>query len=149
MFAYRYLADEEQCKDIAQETLLEYWQNRATFYEIYKVKSFLYTVARNKCLNLIKHGAVDELFVHRNSIDDDVYFEDELVRQETYLLVRKAIDTLPPQMHRVINMAMEGKKNAEIAQMLGITDGTVHSLKKKAYQKLRLLLKDQFYCLIF
>ncbi|MEI3154793.1 MAG: sigma factor [Odoribacter sp.] len=31
VFAMRYLHDEEQSKDIAQETLLTYWQKRADF----------------------------------------------------------------------------------------------------------------------
>ena len=33
VFAMKYIRDEEQCKDVAQETLLTYWQNRADFEE--------------------------------------------------------------------------------------------------------------------
>lgn len=45
VFAMRYLHDEEQSKDIAQETLLTYWQKRADFEDILKVKGYLYMVA--------------------------------------------------------------------------------------------------------
>ena len=38
VFAMKYIRDEEQCKDVAQETLLTYWQNRADFEDIFKVK---------------------------------------------------------------------------------------------------------------
>ena len=51
VFSSKYVKNEEQCKDIAQETLLSYWEKRADFEDIYKVKGFLYMVARNRCLN--------------------------------------------------------------------------------------------------
>ena len=72
-----------------------------------------------------------------------------MIRQETWLLVRKAVGTLPAQMRRVIELTMEGNKNAEIASELGIAEGTVHALKKTAYKKLREQLKDHFYLLLF
>lgn len=149
VFASKYIGDEEQCKDIAQEALLTYWQNRENFMELYKVKNYLYTVARNQCLNLIKRGKVDANYVKEVSRESESYFEDEILRQETYLLVRKAVNTLPSQMHKIIELAMQGKKNAEIAIELGIAEGTVHALKKTAYKKLRDQLQEYFYFLLF
>lgn len=149
VFASKYIRDEEQCKDIAQEALLTYWQNRENFTELYKVKSYLYTVTRNQCLNLIKRGKVDASYVKEISQESEAYFDDEVLRQETYLLVRKAINTLPAQMHKIIELAMQGKKNAEIAAELGIAEGTVHTLKKTAYKKLRDQLQEYFYFLLF
>lgn len=149
VFALKYLRDEEQCKDIAQETLLTYWQNRADFEDIFKVKGYLYMVARNRCLNVIKRGQVDEHYVREALLEPESYFEDEVIRQETYLLVRKAVDALPDQMRRIIELAMLGKKNAEIATTLAIAEGTVHTLKKTAYKKLRDRLQDHFYLFLF
>lgn len=149
VFAMKYLHDEDICKDIAQETLLTYWQNRNDFEDIFKVKSYLYRVARNKCLNIIKRVQIGEHYI-REVLTEPVYdFEDEVIRQETYLLVRKAIDALPNQMRRIIELALQGKKNAEIASELSISEGTVHSLKKTAYKKLRNSLQDHFYSLLF
>ena len=70
------------------------------------------------------------------------------MRQETFLLVRKAIATLPPQMQRIVKLYMAGKHNQEIAEILQISEGTVHSLKKTAYKKLRAILKEEFFLLI-
>lgn len=149
VFAMRYLHDEEQSKDIAQETLLTYWQKRADFEDILKVKGYLYMVARNRCLNVLKRVRVDEHYLRELTLEPDFIFEDEVVRQETYLLVRKAVDTLPCQMRRIIELAMAGKRNAEIAVELAIAEGTVHTLKKTAYKKLRDHLKQHFYLLLF
>ena len=66
VFAMKYIRDEEQCKDVAQETLLTYWQNRADFEDIFKVKGYLYRVARNRCLNMIRREQVDEHFRQRS-----------------------------------------------------------------------------------
>ncbi|MEG2341111.1 MAG: RNA polymerase sigma-70 factor [Odoribacter sp.] len=149
VFAMKYIRDEEQCKDIAQEVLLTYWQNRLDFEDIFKVKGYLYTVARNRCLNIIKREQVDGLYVKEALLEPEYYFEDEVIRQETYLLVRKAVEALPTQMRRIIELAMQGKKNSEIAAEMAIAEGTVHSLKKTAYQKLRSQLQDHFYLLLF
>ena len=113
----KYIRDEEQCKDVAQETLLTYWQNRADFEDIFKVKGYLYRVARNRCLNMIRREQVDEHFVKEALTESEAYFENEVIRQETYLLVRK--------------------------------EGTVHTLKKTAYKKLRDRLQEHFYLLLF
>lgn len=123
VFAMKYIRDEEQCKDVAQETLLTYWQNRADFEDIFKVKGYLYRVARNRCLNMIRREQVDEHFVKEALTESEAYFENEVIRQETYLLVRKAVGALPVQMRKIIELAMQGKKNAEIAAELSISEG--------------------------
>lgn len=123
VFAMKYIRDEEQCKDVAQETLLTYWQNRADFEDIFKVKGYLYRVARNRCLNMIRREQVDEHFVKEALTESEAYFENEVIRQETYLLVRKAVGALPVQMRKIIELAMQGKKNAEIAVQLSISEG--------------------------
>ena len=109
VFAMKYIRDEEQCKDVAQETLLTYWQNRADFEDIFKVKGYLYRVARNRCLNMIRREQVDEHFVKEALTESEAYFENEVIRQETYLLVRKAVGALPVQMRKIIELAMQGK----------------------------------------
>ncbi len=81
--------------------------------------------------------------------ESEAYFENEVIRQETYLLVRKAVGALPVQMRKIIELAMQGKKNAEIAAQLSISEGTVHTLKKTAYKKLRDRLQEYFYLLLF
>ena len=49
---------------------------------------------------------------------------------------------------KVMLLALEGNDNKEIAACLNIADGTVHSLKKIAYKRLREELKEYFYLLL-
>ena len=135
VFASHYIEDKEVCKDIAQDVLLAYWERKEDFDDILKVKSFLYTVTRNKCLNHLKHEQLDI-----------PYFSGQ--EQETFHMVRKAVEELPTQMRNIILYSMKGLKNHEIADKLQISEGTVHTLKKFAYRKLRESLKGINYTLL-
>lgn len=149
VFASKYVKDDELCKDIAQETLLSYWEKRKSFEDIYKVKAYLYMVARNRCLNYLKREQVNQAYLDSASRESESYFEDDVIEQEMFMLVHKAIEVLPPQMRTIIHYAMDGLKNPQIALEMGIAEGTVHSLKKTAYRKLREQLQEHFYLLLF
>lgn len=147
VFSTHYINEKEVCKDIAQESLLAYWERKEDFNDILKVKSFLYTVTRNKCLNHLKHAQLN-LTDFPSQEESDTDFEAAIIEQETFRLVRKSVEELPAQMRNVIVCAMEGLKNHEIADRLQISEGTVHTLKKIAYRKLRESLKGVTYTLL-
>jgi len=146
VFAAHYVEDKEICKDIVQEALLAYWERKEDFDDILKVKSFLYTVTRNKCLNHLKREQLDISHL-ADQEESDEGFEATIIEQETYRLVRKAVEELPTQMRNIILCSMQGLKNHEIADKLQISEGTVHTLKKIAYRKLRENLKGINYVL--
>lgn len=60
----------------------------------------------------------------------------------------QAVEELPTQMRNIILYSMKGLKNHEIADKLQISEGTVHTLKKFAYRKLRESLKGINYTLL-
>ena len=144
LFASHYIADSDICKDIAQESLLSYWERKENFDDLLKVKAFLYTVVRNSCMNHLKH---ERFNVNGYADVESAELEETLIEEETYHLIHQAINSLPKQMKRIIMLSMQGKKNQEIAQELGIAEGTVHKLKKIAYKKLREQLSEIIFAL--
>ena len=148
VFAARYLKDDEQCKDVAQEVLSGYWERRENFDDIYKVKGYLYTATRNQCLNILRHEKVNQSYLKDYREEDEGAFEDHVIEQETYLLVHKAVEELPPQMRKIIQYSLDGLTNPQIAQEMNIGEGSVKSLKQTAYRKLRERLKGHFYVLL-
>ncbi|MDR2413867.1 MAG: RNA polymerase sigma-70 factor [Odoribacteraceae bacterium] len=149
VFTSRYIKNREQCEDIAQEVLLLYWERRDRFDHLFQVKSFLFVSARNRSLNLIKREKVNRDFLRDSHVGSDDFYEGNVIEQDTYLLVRQAIEELPPRARTVIKLAMDGLTNPEIAREMNISAETVHTLKKTAYRKLRERLQDLYVIFLF
>ncbi len=74
-------------------------------------------------------------------MESDAFFS-EVTCQETLRLLRKAVEELLPQSRRIIELALKGNGNAEIAETLGISVNTVKTLMKSACRFLRDSLGD-------
>ena len=149
LFANQYTENEEVSADIVQDSFAKLWQIREDFFYLHQVKAFLYTAVRNKALNELEHSKV--VFEYAQKVIEkkkDSFFHDAVVEEEIYRMLTDAIDKLPDQMRAIMRLAMEGKKNGEIAECLNVSVETVHTLKKIAYKKLRTYLKDYYYFLI-
>ncbi len=148
-FANNILKNSAVSKDIAQEALLKYWERKENFDNIYQVKSFLYIVSKNMCLNFFKKEAKSVDFDNVSAYLAEFESDKSIIEQETLLLVRKSIGELPTRMRSIIELSMKGMKNSQIADSLSITEETVHSLKQRAYKKLKNVLGDNYYLIIF
>ncbi len=150
LFANQYTENQDASADIVQDSFAKLWQIREDFFYLHQVKSFLYTSVRNKALNEIEHSKVVLEYAQKViEKKKDSFFHDAVVEEETYRIVSEAIDKLPDQMRAIMQLALEGKKNAEIAEQLNVSAETVHTLKKIAYKKLREYLKEYYYLLFF
>lgn len=148
LFANQYTEDQDASADIVQDSFAKLWQIRDDFFYLHQVKSFLYTSVRNKALNELEHSKVVHEYAQKViEKKKDSFFHDAIVEEETYRIVTEAIDKLPEQMKAIMRLALEGKKNAEIAEHLNVSTETVHTLKKIAYKKLRQHLKGYYYLL--
>lgn len=144
VFAYKYLKNQMLAEDVVQNTFIKYWERRGNFDNIYKVKSFFYVTVKNECLNLIRDHKTDNSII-LDDVESLDFFGQTLIEEESFRIFYLAVKALPKQCYKIINLALEGKKNSEIAEELGISEGTVHKQKKISYKKLRLLLKDNYH----
>ena len=150
VFASKYVEDVELSADIVQDCFVKLWQAREDFVYLHQVKSFLYTSVRNRCLNEIEHFKVVNEFTQKILKDDEEgFFHDHVVEEETYRILMDGINQLPKQMKSIMMLALEGMSNGEIAGELNVSTETVRSLKKIAYKKLRTILKGYYYLLFF
>ena len=141
MFANQYVENDAVAADIVQECFVKLWQLRDDFMYVHQIKSFLYTSVRNKSLN--------EYAQKVQEMSKDSFFQDKVIAEESYRILVDAIEKLPPQMKSIMQLALEGKSNPEIAETLNISGETVHSQKKIAYRKLRVYLKDYYYLVFY
>ena len=75
--------------------------------------------------------------------NDEVY-----VREDIYRQLFEAIDNLPPRQREIFMSVMEGKKNKEIAEALGISVFTVKVQRQRAMHTLRNKLTDKQWLLL-
>lgn len=149
-FIRRYTGEEEVA-DIAQEVFVKVYEKWNEFDSSENAKAFLYTAARNLCLDSIKHKKAEHNYLSeyaRQSAADDPVFLKEMTRQETFRILHTAINRLPDQSRHIILLCMEGLNNAEVGEKLGVSVNTVKTLKKNAYTTLRQLLSKEYLILL-
>jgi len=144
-FAERFLKNPDLSEDVAQEALIKFWERKEEFDHLDGAKRFLYVVAKNNCINLLKRPRINDDLSLLRELESESFLKRNIIDHETFLLVRNAVESLPIRMKEIIELSMQGMKNAEIAGQMGISPLTVHKAKKNAYRKLRELLKDNYY----
>lgn len=135
-YGMRILQDRESAEDVVQDTMAALWERKTVLPNNAALKAYLYNTVRNKCLSLLRRQrseSLDPLAMSKYEefrVTDDgneQFFPEEVYRQ-LFLM----IDQMPPRQREVFLMAMEGKKNKEISEALGIAIETVRTNKKRA-----------------
>lgn len=153
LFAKSYLEDTDIARDIVQDVFLYMIQTKEKFSSIDNLKTYLYSTVKNRCLKYLRHEDVKMRYCrYMTEIDhDEEEYENKVLQEEVFALLKKAVDELPGQCRKVFMLALEGKGNAEIADLLSIGIETVKSHKKAGKKILFDRLKGSvailfFYC---
>ena len=139
VIAFKLTGDSEVAEDIAQEVIIKFWENRKQYEKMESVENYLFIMARNESLNYLRGISREKKryekveFIHER--EDSLW--DTIIEQEANLLLLEAIDTLPPQCKRIVDLSLAGNSTKEIAAELGIAVNTVKVLKSRAIHKLR------------
>lgn len=145
-YGYKYISDIQVVEDMVQEAFISVWDKRQDFDHINALKSFLYTSVKNKCLNHLKHQAV--LKKHEPALvyelESDHKFTGQVIEEETFNQLFTEIKNLPKSAQEIMVLALNGLKNQDIAEELGISLNTVKTQKKIAYSKLKDKLGPRF-----
>jgi len=145
-FGYKFVPDQDMVEDMVQDVFIVCWEKREDFNHINALKSFLYTSVKNKCLNHLKHKAVQNK--HESALayelESDHYFANHVIEEETFNLLHAEIKELPRSAQEIMMLALNGLKNQEIADELNISLNTVKTQKKIAYSKLKDRMGQRF-----
>lgn len=145
VYAYAMLCDEDEAKDIVSgvmQTLWEDWKGD-TPRMANPTAGMLYTLVRNRCLDILKHEKVKERYEAMIEATGEMADDDDVEEFERRIDdVREAVDRLPENSKRVLMCTYYKKMSyRETAEMLGMSENMVRKHMVKAFRLLREMLK--------
>ncbi|MDB2606696.1 sigma-70 family RNA polymerase sigma factor [Zobellia sp.] len=135
-YIYYKFGNEEKAHDAVQEAFVKLWEN-CIKVSPKKAKSFVYTVANNLYLNVIKAEKVRLKYADKTlkvtHESPDFLMEEEEFKQK----LNRALDSLPENQRSTFLLnRIDGKKYAEIAEMEGVS---IKAIEKRMHLALKTL----------
>jgi RNA polymerase sigma-70 factor, ECF subfamily len=148
--AYRMVGTRSRAEDVVQEAFLSIWRSGARYDSARgSVRTWVLGIVHNRAIDSLrrhvvhdKRRASDEGLAERLAAPERT--ELEVARRSEAAAVRAAMDTLPPDQQRVVELAyFGGFSHSEIAGMLEAPVGTVKGRMRLALAKLRSTLETE------
>ncbi|MGB7395294.1 MAG: RNA polymerase sigma factor, partial [Pricia sp.] len=124
-------------KDLAQEVFIKVWQHLESFREESAISTWIYRIAVNTCLLLLrkkKYMKGSETVDKLDDNDTDTSSKREIQLQKMY----RCIDQLSEENKGIILLELEGLPQKEIADITGISHSAVrvriHRIKESLTQ---------------
>jgi RNA polymerase sigma-70 factor (ECF subfamily) len=155
-FMYRMARNSAIAEDLAQEVFLRVYRSRETYEASAKFSTWLYRIATNLAVNHARDTRHErpEVQVSLDEPDDDtgttlelpdasLNAEQQLVRRERLLAIRRKIEALPEQQRLAVIMHKYQQMDyKQIADVLKKSESATKSLLFRAYETLREQLKE-------
>jgi RNA polymerase sigma-70 factor (ECF subfamily) len=139
-FARKIIVDPVVAEDVIADSFLKLWQKHEQFDSEDHIKNFLYLATKNACLNLLAHERHTKKLASAlpGAISEEDFALNQIIRAELYWSIYNAVERLPTECSRIFKMSfLEGMKNQEIAEKLGLSVKTVKNQKTRAIHLLR------------
>ena len=149
--ALRMVGDPDDAADMTQETFIKAYRALSGFRGDSKFSSWLYRIASNVCLDFLRsRSRHPQVSLSTVDEDDRATFElpdmrqnpeEQLMKKLGMEAVRRGLEQLPEQQRQILVLReLGGLSYAELAQTLGLEEGTVKSRIFRARKRLCALL---------
>ncbi|WP_209402122.1 RNA polymerase sigma factor [Pseudozobellia sp. WGM2] len=154
LFAYTLtlIDDRTVAQDIVQNTFIKTWRFRKKLKSGYSIQSFLYKMAYHEFVDEYRQGKKllpleDKYYKYMFEVIEET---NEYKLEKFLSLLSKEVEKLPPKCREIFTLSkQEGLTNKEISEHLSISIRTVEAQIRKAYNKLRDSLGDQYETVFF
>jgi RNA polymerase sigma-70 factor (ECF subfamily) len=142
--AYRMCGRAQAAEDVVQEAFLSAWR-RASSYDPARgsLRTWLLGIVHHRAVDALRKTGGDarrrvDIPVEELDFDADIRVDGEVIERDRARFVRGAMDELPAEQRKVIELAyFGGFTHTEIADMLGVPIGTVKGRMRLGLSKLR------------
>jgi len=145
--AYRMVGARSVAEDVTQEAFLNLWRSGAHYDRVRgSVRTWILGIVHHRAIDALRRASVhsrrrsdDEAAAERLEAPERV--EDDVARSEEAAIVRHAMEILPADQLKVIELAyFGGFTHVEIAEMLEAPIGTVKGRMRLGLKKMREVL---------
>lgn len=147
-FALKMIKSKEYADDICQDTFVLIWQNRHYIDVNLSFSSYLFTIARNRILNILRDIQKEEYlheYILSQAIDYSSNTLDKVTVKELEDIISKAIEKLTGRQKQVFTMSREdGMSHKEIAESLNISIYTVQEHLSSALKSIHNTLNKHY-----
>jgi RNA polymerase sigma-70 factor (ECF subfamily) len=131
-----FVSDYSAADDLVQECFLKLWEKRKTIKPNQSVESYLFVILRNRCFNYLRDKKFEYSIDDVNSMPeidlqhlfelDFTGTEGKSIEEELIDAIKQEIERLPEKRKLVFTKSkLEGMKNKEIAEFLGVSNKAV------------------------
>lgn len=141
--AFRMMGDHQAAEDLAQDAFLKVWRNAASYRpERGSVRTWILSIVHNRGIDQLRSTASrrrtqDRIEASAPRSQPSEAFA-ETWRNSQRDQVREALDTLPPEQLKILELAyFSGYTHVEIAELLSLPLGTVKGRMRLGLKKIR------------
>jgi len=157
---YEKVGDQELAKDLTIESLGKGFKNLHMYTPDYTFSTWLYTVARNNCIDYLRKHKIPTISIDKMMLDEDGKRntfdlkskdpnpESVMIKKQRIAILRQIVDQLKPKYRDLVKLRYFKELNyEEIAALLEIPLGTVKAQLHRSREQLFKIMsgsKDTF-----
>lgn len=141
-YAFRILKDRQAAEDVVEDAFIKIWERHSTFTNSQAIKPWLYTVARNMCLDRLRKEKSSRRYKEAMSFQGKNSFQEsslnDIIHAEIINEIHSTINSLPTECRKIFQMIyIQGKTVREIADELQLSISTIKNQKARGLSILR------------
>ena len=133
-------------EEIVQEVFLKMWMKRNTLPAISNVADYIFIIARNRILNMLRRNKMEKAYLQQLSSHNNENIltpEHQYNYKESKQLIENAVLALPPRQRLIYQLnQVQGLGLTEVADHLGLSRNTTRNHLARAMQSIRTYVQE-------
>lgn len=139
-FAFSYVKRKDLAEDVLQDTFIELYLHSPKSNG--KIKSWLFKVAKNKCMDIIRKERKEEKIIDNLKLEKNEKYSSDSKINKTEIL--KFIDEIPYKYSKIIKLYYYGNLSTkEISKVIFISESLVRKRLERGRNLLRKILEEK------